>query len=316
MQKKKKISFVIPVFNEEESIDKLYQEIKKISSSDLSQFSIEIIFVNDGSTDNSLDIMKELRATDYRVEIISFRKNCGKSLAVNEGFRKSTGDIIVTLDADLQDDPANVKELIEKLDEGYDLVIGWKKDRQDPLTKTIPSKIFNLFVRTFSGINLHDFNCGLKVFRKEVVKTIRLYGELHRFEPVLAYQAGFSVTEVVVSHRRRQYGQSKYGWQRFFKGFFDFLTVMFLSYFGQKPLHFFGLLGGFGITLGIIFGIYLTVQHFQGHPIGTRPLLTLAVLLIIAGLQIISTGLIAEMIVSKHSNEEKIPIDYETIKRK
>lgn len=313
---KKKISFIVPIFNEEQSIEKLYEEIKHTASQDLSKFSIEIIFVNDGSTDNSLEVCKNIKQKDYRVEIISFRKNLGKSVAVNEGFRKSSGDIVVTIDADLQDDPSNVAALIEKLDQGYDVVVGWKKDRKDPLTKIIPSRIFNLFVKTFSGINMHDFNSGLKVFRKEVVKNIRLYGELHRFKPVIAYQAGFSVTEVPVTHRKRQYGQSKYGWQRFLKGFFDFITVMFLSYFGQKPLHLFGFLGSFAIIIGITLGTYLSIQHFQGYSIGTRPLLTLSVLLIISGLQIISTGLIAEMLVSRSRSEDKVPIEYETTKRK
>lgn len=313
---KKKVSFVIPAFNESKSLEKLYKEVIATHNSDLQDFNLEIIFIDDGSTDSSLEVMKNLRKEDHRVEIISFRKNCGKSQAVSEGFRKAIGDIVITLDADLQDDPANTKILIDKLEEGYDLVVGWKKNRQDPFTKTIPSKIFNLFVRTFSGINLHDFNSGLKVFRKEVTKNMRLYGELHRFKPVLAHQAGFSVAEVPVLHRKREFGVSKFGWQRFLKGFFDFITVIFLSSFGQRPLHLFGLLGMIGISIGLILGIYLSIQHFQGYSIGTRPLLTLSALLIIAGLQIISTGLIAEMIVSKHKSEEKIPIKYETIRRK
>lgn len=311
----KKISFVIPIFNEASSLEKLYQEIKTAVSS-LEKYRFEIIFVDDGSTDNSLEVLKNLRLTDYRIEIISFRKNLGKALSLSQGFRKSIGDIVITLDADLQDDPSNIKNLIEKMDEGYDMVVGWKKDRQDPFDKIIPSKIFNLFVKTFSRIDLHDFNSGLKIFKRDVVKNLRLYGELHRFIPVLVTQAGFSVAEVPVIHRQREYGSSKYGWQRFLKGFFDFITVIFLSNFGQKPLHFFGFLGIFGIILGSIFGIYLTILHFQGYSIGTRPLLTLSVLLIISGLQIISTGLIAEMIVSRGRSEEKIPIEYETIKRK
>lgn len=313
---KKKISFVIPVFNESKSIKRLYEEIKEVSSSSLKDFRFEIIFIDDGSKDESLEVMRSLRETDYRIEIISFRKNLGKAVALSQGFRKSIGDIIVTLDADLQDDPSNIKNMIEKMDEKYDLVVGWKKDRQDPLDKIIPSIIFNLFVRTFSRIPIHDFNSGLKVFKKDVIKSLRLYGELHRFIPVLAIQAGFSVTEIPVTHREREYGVSKYGLERFLKGFFDFMTVMFLSYFGQKPLHLFGLLGLFGIILGTSFAIYLSMEHFKGHSIGTRPLLTFSVLLIISGLQIISTGLIAEMIVSKHKSEEKIPIEYETVRRK
>lgn len=313
---KKKISFVIPVFNEEKSLQKLYEEIKDTVASDLPKFGFQIIFIDDCSTDGSLEIMREIRKTDYRIEIISFRKNLGKAQALNEGFRKAIGDIIVTLDGDLQDDPSNVKNMIEKMNEGYDLVVGWKKNRQDPITKRFPSKCFNLFVRIFSRIPLHDFNSGLKVFKKDVVKNIGLYGELHRFIPVLVSQAGFSVTEIPVLHRKREYGISKYGWQRFLKGFFDFMTVTFFYNFGQRPLHFFGLLGIFSILLGIIFATYLSILHFQGQSIGTRPLLTFSVLLIIAGIQVISTGLIAEMIISKSKNNGKIPIEYETMKRK
>ncbi len=310
-----KLSFVIPVFNEAQSLEKLYQEIKT-SVSAIGNYKLEIIFIDDGSTDNSLQAMKDLRARDYRIEIISFRKNLGKSVALSQGFRKATGDIVVTLDADLQDNPSNLKNLIEKMEKGYDCVVGWKKYRQDPLSKTIPSKIFNMFVGICSNIPIHDFNSGLKIFKKEAIENLKLYGELHRFIPVLIAGAGFLVAEIPVTHRQREYGVSKYGWQRFLKGFFDFITVMFLSNFGQKPLHLFGVLGMFGIILGLIFGGYLSILHFQGHSIGTRPLLTLSVLLIISGLQIISTGLIAEMVVSKGRNEEKISIEYETKKRK
>jgi glycosyltransferase involved in cell wall biosynthesis len=310
-----KISFVIPVFNEEKSIEKLYQEIKA-SVAVLGKFSFEIIFIDDGSTDESQNVMRALRERDRRIEIVKFRKNLGKSVALGQGFRKATGDLVVTLDADLQDDPINLKILIKKMEEGYDCVVGWKEDRKDPLDKTLPSKIFNLFVSTFSKLDMHDFNCGLKLFKKEAVKNLRLYGELHRFIPVLVNNAGFLVTEVSVTHREREFGVSKYGWPRFIKGFFDFITVMFLSNFGQKPLHLFGLLGMFAIILGAIFAIYLSILHFQGYSIGTRPLLNFSILLIIAGLQMISTGLIAEMIVSRSRGEEKLPIEYETLKRR
>ena len=312
----KKISFIIPVFNEAGGLEKLYQEIKA-SFSSLENFKFEIIFVDDGSEDNSLEVIKNLRTRDYRIEIISFRKNLGKSVALSEGFRKSTGDIVVTLDGDLQDDPVNVKNLIAKMDEGFDMVVGWKKDRQDLLSKTISSKIFNFFVRTFSRIPLHDINSGLKIMTKEVAKDLYLYGGLHRFIPVLAFQRGFKVSEIPVIHHPRQFGNSKYGAERIIRGFLDFLAVNFIGAYGQRPLQFFGLLGSASILIGLIFGIYLSILHFLGEKIGDRPLLTFAVLLIITGLQLLSIGFLAEMLIRKGKMiDEKIPIEYETIKRK
>lgn len=307
------ISAVIPVFNEDQSLDTLYKQLLDQFKSKLVDYNYELIFVNDGSTDNSLSILKSLHKQDPNVRIVSFRRNLGKAAALNQGFKKAAGDVIVTLDADLQDGTENIPQLIKKLNEGYDLVVGWKKERHDPVNKLVPSKAFNFFVRLFSNINLHDFNSGLKVMRGEVVKELYLYGELHRFIPVLATQQGFKVSEILVVHHPRKYGKTKYGWERLLKGFFDFLTVMFLSSFGQRPLHLFGLIGAFGIILGMIFGVYLSILHFQGISIGTRPLLTLSVLLVVAGLQMLSIGLIAEMIVNKSRKEDKnIPIDYET----
>lgn len=309
----KSISFVIPIFNEQNSLRELYDQLKQITKNKLREFTPEIIFINDGSTDNSLKVLKQLHDQDSNVKIISFRRNLGKATALNQGFKKASGDIVVTMDGDLQDGPENIPALIEKLNKGYDLVIGWKEQRHDPLTKLIPSRAFNFFVRIFSKIPLHDFNSGLKVMKSEVAKEVYLYGELHRFIPVLAFQQGFKLSEIPVIHHPRKYGTTKYGWERLLKGFFDFLTVMFLSSFGQRPLHLFGLIGAFGMILGIIFGIYLSVLHFQGISIGTRPLLTLSVLLVVAGLQMLSIGLIAEMIVNKSKSEEKkLPIDYET----
>ncbi len=311
----KKLSFIVPALNEAQTLEKLYSQIKN-SVAELNGFRFEIIFIDDGSKDNSLEILKKIREKDYRVEIISFRKNLGKSIALKEGFRKASGNIIVTLDADLQDDPSNLKKLIDKLDEGHDLVVGWRQSRIDPLDKTLPSRVFNTFVKLFSRVDIHDFNSGFKVIKKEVVGNIKLYGELHRFIPVLAAKNGFRVGEVAVIHRSREFGVSKYGSMRIFKGFIDFITVLFLLNFGQKPLHLFGLLGFFSILLGVIFAIYLSLLHFQGYSIGTRPLLTFSVLLIISGLQIISTGLIAEMIVSRSRVEEKPSIEYESISKR
>ena len=303
-----KVSLIIPIYNEEGSLLELYAAIKKAVRS-----FHEIIFINDGSSDNSLNLMKELVTTDQRVKVISFRRNLGKAMALNRGFEKAEGDIIVTLDGDLQDDPENIPLLIEKINEGYDLVVGWKKKRNDPKNKTIPSKFFNFFVKSISKINLHDFNSGLKVMKKDVAKELILYGELHRFIPVLAYQLGFKVTELPITHYPRKFGVSKYGWDRFFKGFFDFLTVIFIDKFSQRPLHFFGLIGSVGILIGFVLGIYLSVLHFEGIAISRRPLLILSVLLIVAGLQMLSIGLIAEIIIRKsNSSKIQLPIDYET----
>ncbi len=312
-----KISFVIPVLNEAESINELYKQIKDALLNSLKGYRSEIIFVDDGSIDNSLEIIKDLRSRDYRIEIISFRKNLGKSLALNQGFRKTSGDIVVTLDADLQDDPANIIKMIEKIEEGYDLVVGWKKDRQDSLDKTLFSKFFNFFVRLISKIPLHDFNSGLKVMKREVARELSLYGGLHRFVPMLAFQRGFKICEIPIVHHPRKYGNSKYGAERLIRGFLDFLTVSFIGTYGQRPLQFFGLLGSASIFIGLVFGVYLSVLHFMGYKIGDRPLLILSVLLTITGLQLLSIGFIAEMMVRKETTlDEKIPVKYQTIKRK
>lgn len=313
MNTKKYLSFIIPVFNEEESLNELYKQIKVVIKDNRKFSSYEIIFINDGSTDKTLEVIKDLHKNDKNIEIISFRRNLGKAQGLNEGFKKAKGEIIVTLDGDLQDGPENIPLLIEKLQKGFDIVVGWKKKRNDSLNKIIPSRAFNYFVRIFSHIPLHDFNSGLKVMKVEVAKELHLYGEFHRFIPVLAVQRGFKVSEVAVIHHVRKYGSSKYGWQRLFKGFFDFLTVMFLGTYSEKPFHLFGLLGIISILIGIIIGIDLSVLHFQGVNISRRPLLILSVLLIITGLQMVLSGLLAEIIISKRSSPNgDSPIDYET----
>lgn len=305
------LSLVIPLFNEQDSIIELYDQIKLVAK-DFNFSLLEIIFINDGSTDDSLNILKGIK--DSNVRVISFRHNLGKATALNQGFRKACGDLIVTMDADLQDDPKSIPMLIEKINEGYDLVVGWKKERFDFLTKVMPSRVFNIFVRKISKISLHDFNSGLKIMKKEVAKELYLYGGLHRFIPVLAVQRGFNkVSEIPVVHHPRKYGKSKYGGERLIRGFLDFLTVMFLNTYGQRPLLFFGLVGITGIFVGLVFAIYLSILHFMGESIGRRPLLIFAVLLIIAGLQILSIGFIAEMMVRRDSRIDNIlPIDYET----
>ena len=235
-----KISVVIPVFNEQESIKELYMQI---SAALKNQKKYEIIFINDGSSDKSEKAIIDLSNEDKRVKLISFYRNFGKSAALSEGFKYASGEIIITMDADLQDDPNEIPNLINKLDEGYDLVSGWKQKRYDPWTKTFPSKIFNFVTRVLTGVKIHDFNCGLKAYRSSVIKSIEVFGGRHRYIPALAGQMNFSVSEIVVNHRPRIYGETKYGGSRIFHGFFDLLTILFLNKYTQQPLHFFGSIG-------------------------------------------------------------------------
>lgn len=296
----RKLSIVVPVFNEEESLPVLYQEVEKsiratIESGLISAY--EILFISDGCTDGSVDAIKKLIAQDTNVHLIVFRKNFGKAAALQAGFRHSTGDIIITMDADLQDDPKEIPRFIEKIDEGYDLVSGWKYNRLDPLEKRLPSKLFNKVTSTLSGVKLHDFNCGFKAYRREVVKSIDIYRELHRYIPVLAHRKGFRIAELTVTHHKREFGKSKYGFERYLRGLFDSLTTSFLSKYYDRPMYFFGKIGLLLLLVGLAVCIGLTVTWFMGHPIGDRPLLLLGVLCIILGVQSISTGFIGDMIV-------------------
>ena len=294
------LSIIIPVFNEEESILELAEEISGVMK-DLSA-GYELIFIDDGSRDSSYDKIKSLADKDSRINGVRFRRNYGKAAALSEGFRISKGKMIVTMDSDLQDDPAEIPVLMKKLDEGFDVISGWKKNRKDPWTKRFPSKIFNLVTRMMSGIKIHDFNCGLKIYRSDVIKTVRVYGELHRYIPVLAKLAGFNVGELVVNHRLRKFGKTKFGASRFLKGFLDLTTVLFLGKFERNPLHFFGILGGFLFLSGLVINGYLTIQWFGGVWIGNRPILFLGILLLIVGIQFISLGLLAEMITAREEN--------------
>lgn len=300
-----KHSFVIPLYNEEESLPELYSKLTKFASALDGDY--ELIFIDDGSRDSSFALLSDFYNKDSHVKVFQFRNNLGKSAALQEGFQASQGEMVITLDADLQDDPSEISKLFKKLDEGYDLVSSWKKDRKDPLSKTFPSKFFNLVVRILSGVHLHDFNSGLKVYRREVVKGLSLYGELHRFIPVLAHGDGFKVSEVPIIHYPRRYGVSKFGWSRMPKGFFDFITVLFLRNYGMRPLHFFGSIGLVSFLLGFILGLYLTYLRLLGERIGDRPLLFLTVLLIVTGLQFIFTGLLAEMILHL-TPRQKLPV--------
>ena len=248
------ISIVIPVFNEEESLEKLHREISKV----LKPFeNWEIIFVDDGSDDSSYSVLKRIADKDSRISAILFFKNFGKAEALSEGFKHSRGDIVITMDADLQDDPAEIPNLVEKIQKGWDLVSGWKKNRKDPLSKRIPSKLFNIVTRLLTGIKIHDFNCGLKAYKRKVINAIDIYGGLHRYIPAMAGQKGFSVTEIEVNHRQREFGQTKYSGNRFFHGFFDLFTMLFTTKYFNRPLHFFGFIGLILFIIGLIINIYL-----------------------------------------------------------
>ena len=288
------LSLVVPAFNEEESIKELISKIDEVCISN--SFTYELIFINDGSTDKTAEMIEEYIAKNNSIKLITFRKNFGKSAALSVGFKEARGEIIITMDADLQDDPEEIVALVNKINEGFDLVSGWKKKRNDPLNKTLPSKVFNFITSYFSGIKLHDFNCGLKAYRNIVVKTIKVYGELHRFLPVLAFWQGFKVTEIPVEHHARKYGYSKFGARRFFSGFFDLMTVLFIAKYKKKPMHLFGFIGLLCFMVGFSALSYLSVLWLMGEGIGDRPLLLFGSLAIIVGVQFIGVGLLGEMI--------------------
>jgi glycosyltransferase involved in cell wall biosynthesis len=297
------LSVVVPIRNEERSVALLYDELA--AALDPLGEPWEVVFVDDGSTDGSFAALTRLHAGAANVRVVRLRRNFGKAAALMAGFDQSQGDTIVTIDGDLQDDPSEIPRLLAKLDEGFDLVTGWKTRRRDPLTRRVLSRIFNAVTSRFSGVRLHDMNCGLKAYRADVVRGLRIYGELHRFVPVLAHYRGYRIAELPVNHRPREHGRSRYGPERYLRGFLDLLTVSFIGRYRHRPLHLFG---GLGLALGAIgLGIlvYLTILKLDGHAIGGRPLLTLGVLLVVVGLQFFSLGLISEMITSHH--EERVP---------
>lgn len=298
------MSVVIPLLNEEESLPELAGLLE--SQLDLvAPNSWEVLFIDDGSDDNSFEIIKQIRSKNNKFKCIRFRRNYGKSAALSVGFKQAKGKIVITMDADLQDDPREIPNLIAKIKDGYDLVSGWKKKRHDPIGKTLPSKLFNNVTSITSGIKLHDFNCGLKAYRSEVTKTLQVYGEMHRYLPALAHWEGFKVTEIPVTHHARKFGKSKFGMARFFNGFLDLLTIVFTSRFLKRPLHFFGSLGILMTTAGLSIDIWLVLEKMLGMTdLSNRPLVNLGIALIIVGVQSISLGLIGEMIVK--NNLEKI----------
>lgn len=289
------LSFVIPVFNEEESLDAFYKELKK-TINDLGQ-DYEIIFIDDGSTDSSLDILKKLSKEDSQIRIFSFRRNLGKAEALTLGFIKAKGDHIITLDADLQDKPSEIHKLLAKSKEGIEVVSGWRKDRRDKSKMKIISRLFNTIMGKLFDLHLHDYNCGLKLYTKDAAKSLRLYGGLHRFIPLLAYEQGFTVDEVAIEHAPRAFGKSKYSFSKLWKDLPDMFTLVFLVKYGKRPLHFFGTIGGALTLLGFIVLTYLTILHFYNIKIGNRPLLFFGMLLTISGFQIFFTGFLADLMI-------------------
>ncbi len=302
------LSVVVPLFNEERNIDVLYQELLDMLNKLDQEF--EIIFVDDGSTDRTFEILSKIQKDDSRVKVISFRKNFGQTAALSAGFDHAGGDIIVTLDADLQNDPQDIPKLLEKLNEGYDLVNGWRFNRKDPfLTRRLPSIIANKIISLITRVTLHDYGCTLKAFRKEITKNIRLYGEMHRFIPAIASGMGISICEVKVNHRARKYGKSKYGISRTIRVILDLITVKFLLSYATRPIQVFGLLGFCSGIIGFVIAIYLTIQRqLFGVPLANRPLLLLAILLIFIGLQFVTLGLIAELQARTYHEAQNKPI--------
>ena len=292
------ISVVVPVHDEERSVALLHDEL----AAALEPLGLpwEVVFVDDGSTDGTFGALTRLHAAHGEVRVVRLRRNFGKAAALQAGFEEAQGDVVVTIDGDLQDDPAEIPRLLAKLDEGFDLVSGWKTRRRDPLRRRILSRIFNAVTGRLSGLRLHDMNCGLKAYRAEVLRGVNLYGELHRFLPVLAHYEGYRVAELPVNHRPRTHGRSRYGLERYVRGFLDLLTVSFMGRYRHRPLHLFG---GLGLLLGVAGAailVYLTALKIAGEAIGHRPLLTLGVLLVVVGMQFFSLGLISELLTNQH----------------
>lgn len=297
------ISVVIPALNERESLPRLHQELTEVLAALGKRY--EIIIVDDGSTDGTTEFGRELVQRDPGVTHIEMRRCFGKAMALQTGFRAARGDIIFTMDADLQDDPKEIPRFLDMLAQGYDVVSGWKEKRHDPIGKTLPSKLFNYVTSRLSGLHLNDFNCGFKAYRREVIEDLDVYGELYRYIPVVVHAKGFRVGELPVAHRPREHGVSKYGLERFIRGPMDLLTILFLVTFRKRPLHLFGNIGLVVGSLGVAIDIYLVVQWFMGRGIGARPLLMLGTLLIIVGIQMLFFGLLGEMIAaSSHDRTE------------
>lgn len=305
-----KISVVIPTYNEEENIRLLYDEIKEVMST--MDHGYEVLFVDDGSSDTTLSVLKKLQEEDAHIGVVQFRRNFGQTAAMSAGFDFATGDVIITMDADLQNDPHDIPRLIEKIDEGYDVVTGWRYDRQDAfINRKLPSMIANKIISWTTGVSLHDYGCTLKAFRREVIKNIHLYGEMHRFIPAIASGMGILFTEIKVNHRPRRFGTSKYGISRTIRVILDLITVKFLLSYATRPIQIFGLLGFISGSVGFVIALIMTIQRqFFDIPLSDRPLLLLAILLIFIGIQFVSIGLIAELQARTYHETQQKPVYY------
>lgn len=298
-----KLTFIIPALNEEDSIKILYQEIL----SQIKDWAYEIIFIDDGSTDKTLQVMKELAVKDKNVKVIVFRKNFGKSSALQVGFEEAEGDIVFTMDADLQDNPIEIPRFIQEIENGFDMVTGWKQKRYDPISKTLPSKLFNAVTSHTFKLKLHDYNCGFKAYRKQIIKEIDVYGEMHRYIPALAKAKGFKIKEISVEYRARQYGKSKFGIERYLRGYLDLMTVKLVTDYSRSPLYLFGGIGTLMSFIGFVVMMYLFVLRiFHLAYLSNRPILFFAVVLMVVGVQFISIGLIGELLVNQNRKHNKM----------
>jgi glycosyltransferase involved in cell wall biosynthesis len=309
------LSIVVPVYNEEESLSHFYDELVKVLKTLNKDY--EIVFVDDGSKDKSLSMLQEFEANDKHVRVFSFRRNLGKAEALSLGFLKVKGDTVITLDADLQDQPSEIPNFLEKHKEGYDVVCGWRKNRRDASKMKVISKLFNYTLNKAFDLTIHDYNCGMKLYTSSAAKGLHLYGGLHRFIPILVYEEGYSVTEMVVQHEPRKYGKSKYGFSKIFKDLPDMFTMLFLVKYMKQPLHFFGGVGGVLSAFGTLILFYLTILHFLGESIGRRPLLLFGVLLVVTGLQIFFTGFLAELLInlSQRGERHSYPLKYISVNK-
>ena len=307
MENFRKISVVIPVYNEEDNVRPLYDKLKKVLESLETEY--EIIFVNDGSTDKTQERLEEICKNDKRVKVIEFLRNFGQTPAMVAGIDHADGDVIITMDGDLQNDPEDIPNLLEKLSEGYDVVSGWRKERKDSITRVIPSKIANWLIGKITGVKIHDYGCTLKAYRSSVIKGVRLYGELHRFIPALATSVTSKsrIVEIPVNHRPRRFGKSKYGISRTVKVLSDLLFIWFFGKFMQKPIHFFGLMGMLLLLFGLVPFSYLVALKLTGHSIGGRPLLIISVLFILSGLQMLTVGIISEILMRIYYESQSKP---------
>ena len=288
------VSIVIPAYNECESLPGLIPQVNDVMCTTGKEF--EILVINDGSTDDTNQTCWDIIRQYPKVKMIELFTNNGKAVALQAGFQTAKGDIVISMDADLQDDPVEIPRFIEKIEKGYDVVVGWKKIRKDPLEKTLPSRLFNKVTSMMVGLDLHDFNCGFKAYKRYALRGLNLYGDMHRYIPAILFKQGFKITEIAIEHHPRKFGKSKYGLERYARGFLDLITILFLNEFKTRPLHLIGGIGMLFLTAGFLIDLYLAVLWFRGNPIGERPLLTLGTLLIIVGVQTILYGLLAEML--------------------